>query len=195
MATQTGSFGSSDGRGKLLKDSAVVVAVLTTFGGIAVAAINVLPKIMEPDHQASSEPLPKTVEWSPYGEVEHVKPDGSEISVTGISAKDVEGLVVGIGPRPGGEYWTAPATVANGEWTAVVTTDSGLPSDYKMKVWYRIRPSESKGAGLTFRLDPPPPSPSPSPSSPADIAACAAQHGDACFNQPGWQQPSVYQGG
>ena len=168
------------------------VAKLTMIGGLGAALIAAIPPVLDTlsSEHAVATPLPAQIEWSPYGEVEHVVPDGPRVTVSGRSADDVDRIVVGIGPRSsGGMYWTGPAAIHDGEWTALVPTDEGLPANYTMKVWYQTTGSERRLAALSVRFDP---TPTPAPS-PDDAAACAAQYGDACFTGPGWQAPSVYQ--
>jgi hypothetical protein len=172
--------------------SAAKLALIGVLGAAVITAV--VPAgfdWLKPD-SVPTPTLPITqIDGSRFGAIDSFSVEGPEVSVGGWALNNVESVVVGIGPRPDGkQYWTAVANVENEKWSVVVPVSSGLPADYKTKVWYQTRTGGVHSA--SFRMEPAYPTPPPMPN---DIATCAALYGDACFTGPGWQPPSVYQGG
>jgi hypothetical protein len=148
---------------------------------------------------------PTPIRPSPRGSFDQVaiNDSGTAVTVAGSAEKDIDSVVVLVGPRQsGGQYWANSTNVVNGQWKLVVATDPHVPVPYQIKAFYRERE-----AGATYRLQQdgavirdashfsmPETGPTPTPPAPPEpLVSCAEQHGDSCFNGPGWGPPSVYQ--
>ncbi|HEY5842900.1 MAG TPA: hypothetical protein VIU87_15825 [Mycobacterium sp.] len=177
-------------------------ARLAMIGGVATALIAGAPAIInaiQPENGHSgtataAPPQPTTItptvlETSPLGSIDQVAIAGSDITVTGSAAADVGSVVVVIPRQADGarDYWVATTDVYDQHWKAVIETDLPLPSPLKTTAHYNRRFDGQAFAGLSFQKDPPSPAPGPTD----DVVNCAVVHGDACFNGPGWGQPSV----
>ncbi|WP_142392591.1 hypothetical protein [Mycobacterium sp. 3519A] len=132
------------------------------------------------------------VQESPLGAVEKVKSNesGSEVTVSGWAAHDVDDVVVLVGPKlPDGGYWVANAAVRDKHWNVVVETGPKIAQGYSVTAYF------NRGIRLAVEakpLDWPSPTPPTPPPVPADITQCAALYGQQCFTDPAWGPPSVY---
>ena len=136
----------------------------------------------------------KVIETSPFGSVGKVTTNesGSEVTVTGWAESGVDDVVVLIGPRPSDKtFWTAKAPVTGQHWDVVVKTDPKIEPGYSVTAYF------NRGVHLVADFEPlnyPLPTPPPTPPAlPTDITQCAALYGQACFTDPAWGPPSVYQ--
>ena len=183
------------------KQGGIAVAVITTVGGIIVAALNQIG-VFDKGPSPSAGPAPTTIsnppqQTSPLGSMDKVEINaaGTEVTVTGSARKDVDSVAVMVGPRQsGGQYWASQASVFNQQWKVEVATDPRLPQPYTIDTRYH---SVSGGAAsesafkFTFFQGTEPTTP---PAPPNQIVNCAEQNGPNCFNGPGWGgPPSVYQ--
>ena len=201
--------------------SVAKIGMISTIGGTLLTAV-VAPIVLAVTHNNSSgganppgptitpgqtiTPTPDNPTQGSFDQVA-INDSGTEVTVTGSAEKDVDSVVVLIGPRQsGGQYWAASADVVNQQWKLVVATDPHIPVPYQIKAYYR---QHDKGADyrqragtaaiqntsyFTFQQGTPTPTPTPTPPG-GSIVSCAEQYGDSCFNGPGWGPPSVYQSG
>ncbi|OBG24643.1 hypothetical protein [Mycobacterium sp. 852002-51057_SCH5723018] len=148
---------------------------------------------------------PTRIQPSPRGSFDQVaiNDSGTAVTVAGSAEKDVDSVVVLVGPRQsGGQYWANSTNVVDGQWKLVVATDPHVPVPYQIKAFYREREAgayyrlrEDNGAirdASHFSIPETGPTPTP-PPPPEPLVSCAEQHGDSCFNGPGWGPPSVFQ--
>lgn len=136
---------------------------------------------------------PKLDKTSTLGSFDQVaiNESGTAVTVTGSAAKDVDGVVVLIGPRQsGGQYWANSTNVVNQHWTLVVTTDPHVPAPYEIKAYYRERAGSATTRGAPYVTPRQTGTPPPPPGKP--VLLCAEQHGDSCFDGPGWGPPSIF---
>jgi hypothetical protein len=185
----------------------VSAAKLTMIGTISAAVVTAGGVVLAANHNSVSvsntsgaQTLKPTLnQTSPQGSFDQVSINdaGTEVTVAGSAEKDVDSVVVLIGPRAsGGQYWANSANVVDGQWKLAVATDPHVPVPYEIKAYYRQRPSSApvhSASYVTFAQATPSPTPTPSPAAP--VVNCAEQYGDTCFNGPGWGPPSVYQSG
>jgi len=184
------------------KQGGIAVAVITTVGGIIVAAVNLIG-VFDKGPPSSTGPTPTTIsnppqQTSPLGSMDKVEINaaGTEVTVMGSARKDVDSVAVMVGPRQsGGQYWASQASVFNQQWKVEVATDPRLPQPYTIDTRYH---SVSGGAAsesafkFTFFQGTEPTTPPAPPTN--QIVNCAEQNGPNCFNGPGWGgPPSVYQ--
>jgi hypothetical protein len=180
------------------KQGGIAVAVITTVGGIIVAAVNLIGVF---DKGPPSVPTPTTIsnppqQTSPLGSMDKVEINaaGTEVTVTGFARKDVDSVAVMVGPRQsGGQYWASQASVFNQQWKVEVATDPRLPQPYTVDTRYHSVGAASESAfKFTFFQGTESTTPPAPPTNP--IVNCAEQNGPNCFNGPGWGgPPSVYQ--
>lgn len=171
-------------------------------GTISAAALGAIGVIIAANHNNVSVSTPTTTptvkvtssQPPPQGSFDEVAVNdaGTEVTVAGRADKDVDSVVVMIGPRKsGGQYWASSAPVVDGQWTLAVATDPQVPKPYKLKAYFHQRPPDAvpvhTASYVTFAQDPPSPSPQPNPA--AQVVNCAEQYGDSCFNGPGWSPP------
>ncbi len=181
--------------------SVAKMTMIGTIGGALVTAVATIFVAIGPGDDSGgttgTEPTtitPTLTEKSRLGSFDQVAINGSrsEVALTGSAEKNVESVVVLIGPRhAGGQFWAASANVVDEQWNVVVATEPQLPEPYQIKAFYRVRASDvagiQKASGFTFQTtDPPPPPPAPE-------VICAVEHGDSCFTGPGWGTPSIYE--
>ena len=136
---------------------------------------------------------PKPEKTSTLGSFDQVaiNESGTAVTVTGSAAEDVDGVVVLIGPRQsGGQYWANSTNVVNQHWTLVVTTDPRVPVPYEIKAYYRERAGSATTRGAPYVTPRQIGTPPPPPGKP--VLLCAEQHGDSCFDGPGWGPPSIF---
>ena len=108
MATHAHDLGNSF---SAAKQGGVAVAVITTVGGIIVAALNLIG-VFDKGPPPSTGPTPTTIsnptqQTSPLGSMDKVEINaaGTEVTVTGSARKDVDSVAVMVGPRQsGGQY-------------------------------------------------------------------------------------------
>jgi hypothetical protein len=180
------------------KQGGIAVAVITTVGGIIVAAVNLIGVF---DKGPPSVPTPTTIsnppqQTSPLGSMDKVEINaaGTEVTVTGFARKDVDSVAVMVGPRQsGGQYWASQASVFNQQWKVEVATDPRLPQPYTVDTRYHSVGAASESAfKFTFFQGTESTTPPAPPTN--QIVNCAEQNGPNCFNGPGWGgPPSVYQ--
>jgi hypothetical protein len=186
--------------------------MISTIGGALVTAV-VAPIVLAVTHDNGSggptstgetiRPTPSEGPTQGSFDQVSINESGTEVTVTGSAEKDVDSVVVLIGPRQsGGQYWAASANVVNQQWKLVVATDPHVPVPYQIKAYYRQHENGAdywqragsaaiqSASHFTFPRSTPTPTPTPSPGS---IVSCAEQYGDSCFNGPGWGPPSVFQ--
>ena len=190
--------------------SVAKMGMIGTIGAAVVTAITTIVLGVSHDNGSDSTKAtgqtskPKEINPSPLGAVDQVaiNPSGTEVTLTGSAQKDVDSVVVLIGPRQsGGQYWAASANVVNQQWKAAVATDPHVPEPYEIKAYYRqqVVGSAVQGASYFISFISPrpadPPTTAPPSQPPGLVVNCAEQYGDKCFNGPGWGPPSVYQSG
>jgi hypothetical protein len=133
---------------------------------------------------------------SSQGSVDKVEINGAgtEVTVTGSAAKDVDSVAILVGPREsGGQFWANVGSVSNQQWQLTVATDPHIPEPYTIEARYHSagRAAVTETAfKVTFQATEPT-TPPPSPRN--QIVNCAEQYGPNCFDSPGWGPPSVYQ--
>jgi hypothetical protein len=148
---------------------------------------------------------PTPIQQSPRGSFDQVaiNDSGTAVTVAGSAEKDVDSVVVLVGPRQsGGQYWANSTNVVNGQWKLVIATDPHVPVPYQIKAFYRERQAGAgyrrhEGSGAVrdashFSFPETGPTPTPTPP-PGPLVSCAEQNGDSCFNGPGWGPPTVFQ--
>ncbi|MCV7100138.1 hypothetical protein [Mycobacterium palustre] len=197
--------------------SVAKMGLIGTLGAAAVGAVtSIVIAVMHdgsvPNASAGGTPAPTTITSpkpirpSPRGSFDQVaiNDSGTAVTVAGSAAKDIDSVVVLVGPRQsGGQYWANSTNVVNGRWQLVVATDPHVPVPYQIKAFYRereagasYRPNQD-GAVIRdvsrFSMPQSGPTPTPTPAPPEPLLSCAEQHGDSCFDGPGWGPPSVYQ--
>jgi hypothetical protein len=186
----------------------VSAARITAYGTVGVAIIGAIAALIntlvgnDNSHGASTEPAPTTISHPPMSQISNlgsvdkveINGSGTEVTVTGSAEKDVDSVVVLVGPRAsGGQYWANVANVSNQQWQLSVATDPHLPEPYTIEARYHT----VSGAAVTPRAfkvtfqGATPTTPPPPPGN--QIVNCAEQFGPNCFNGPGWGPPSVYQ--
>jgi hypothetical protein len=183
------------------KQGGIAVAVITTVGGIIVAALNQIG-VFDKGQSPMQGPMPTTIsnpqqQPSPLGSMDKVEINaaGTEVTVTGSARKDVDSVAVMVGPRQsGGQYWAGQADVFNRQWKVEIATDPRLPQPYTIDTRYHSvgggAASESAFKFTLFQGTEPTTTPPPT----NQIVSCAEQNGPNCFNGPGWEgPPSVYQ--
>jgi hypothetical protein len=200
----------ADGEGASL--SVAKIGLIGTIGAAIVAGIPSVIIAITLDNgsggttsagQTFKPPLDKTSAQGSFDQVA-INDSGTEVTVTGSAEKDVDSVVVLIGPRQsGGQYWANSANVVNGQWKLAIATEPHVPVPYEIKAYYRQREvgadyRQREGSGAIqdasyFAFKRTGPTPTPTPTPPGSIVSCAEQHGDSCFNGPGWGPPSVFQ--
>ena len=183
--------------------SAAKIALIGTIATAAISAVATIGVALVGDD--NSPPPPDkggtVIQSSPMGSVGTVTPSksGSEVTVTGWAASDVDNVVVLIGPRSSEEpYWVGKAPVSGERWETVVKTGPHIEPGYTVAAYFNrgisINPIPGvqgvlgKPMNFTTPVTPPP----PQPAIPADITQCAAQYGDRCFTGPNWGPPAIY---
>jgi hypothetical protein len=190
-------------------DDSLSAAKLTLYGGIATALITTVGGIIvafshDNGPGVSTGPTPTVISHpkmkrvSNQGSVDKVEinPSGTEVTVTGSAAKDVDSVAVMIGPRESGgqQYWANMGKVSSQQWQVKVATDPHLPEPYTIDTRYhtaRDGATSENAFKFTFQETGPTTPPPPSPTN--QIVNCAKQFGPDCFNGPGWGPPSIYQ--
>lgn len=188
--------------------ASVSAAKIAAYGTVGVTLIGTIGTVVtmlighDSGTSASPGPAPTTISHptpnqpSSQGSVDKVEINGSgtEVTVTGSAAKDVDSVAVLIGPREsGGQYWANLARVSDQQWKLTIATDPRLPEPYTIEARYhtatRVGASEA-----AFKITFPETEPTTPPPAPTNqIVNCAEQYGPNCFNGPGWGPPSVYQ--
>jgi hypothetical protein len=191
-----------DGEGDSV--SVAKMGMIGTIGAAVVTAITTIVLGVTHDSGADSTKAtgqtftPKVDNPSPLGSLDQVaiNPSGTEVTITGSAEKNVDSVVVLIGPRQsGGQYWAASANVVNQQWKLAVATDPHVPEPYEIKAYYRQQVVGSTVQGASYFTSPRPAETPTTTMPPAPVVSCAEQFGDKCFNGPGWGPPSVYQSG
>ncbi len=187
----------SSSTAKFAMIAGIGTALVTTIGSIVIAIgqhpnDGGAPK--ETPAQTSTVITPPPPDDSALGWLDKVTIEdaGSQVAVTGGAARNVESVVVMIGPRQsGGQYWAAGADVFDRRWSLVVATDPSLPTPYEIKAYFKKRPgADVRPASWNIpRATTPVPAPTPVPGQ---EAACAVESGDSCFKGPGWGAPTIY---
>jgi hypothetical protein len=195
-----------DGEGDSV--SVAKMGMIGTIGGAVVTAITTI--VLGVSHDGGTDTpkaagqtfTPKVVSPSPLGAVDQVaiNQSGTEVTITGSAEKNVDSVVVLIGPRQsGGQYWAASANVVNQQWKLAVATDPHVPEPYEIRAYYRQQVEGAAGGapiqGAAYFISPRPAETPTTTPPPAPVVNCAEQFGDQCFNGPGWGPPSVYQSG
>jgi hypothetical protein len=179
----------------------VTPIAISAFNGSSGGNVSVTPVATPTTSAVATPPPPPT----PRGSIDQVAVNatGTAVTVTGSAEKDVDRVIVLVGPRQsGGQYWANSANVVNGQWELVVATEPHVPLPYKTKAYFGgreagsyYRPREGSAPiqeASYFSLPETGPTPTPTPP-PGPLVNCAEQQGDSCFNGPGWGPPSVYQ--
>ncbi len=189
-----------DGEGDSV--SVAKMGMIGTIGAAVVTAITTIVLGVTHDSGADSTKAtgqtftPKVDNPSPLGSLDQVaiNPSGTEVTITGSAEKNVDSVVVLIGPRQsGGQYWAASANVVNQQWKLAVATDPHVPEPYEIKAYYRQQVVGSAIQGASYLISPRPADTPTTTPPPAPVVNCAEQYGDRCFTGPGWGPPSVYQ--
>jgi hypothetical protein len=182
------------------KQGGIAVAVITTVGGVIVAALNQVGVF----HKESSPPPPPTPttissppqQTSPLGSMDKVEINaaGTAVTVTGSARKDVDSVAVMVGPRQsGGQYWANQGNVFNEQWKVEVAVDPRLPQPYTIDTRFHtvsVGAATASAYKFTFFQGTDPTTPTQPPNQ---IVNCAEQQGPDCFNGPGWGgPPSVF---
>ena len=178
-----------DGEGDSV--SVAKMGMIGTIGAALVTAITTIVVAVSLDNGQS------LVYTSPHGSFDQVAINGSgtKVTVTGSAEKDIDSVVVLIGPRQsGGQYWAASANVFNQQWKLVVATEPHVPVPYEIRAYYRQRAGGSAAtqSASYFAFQRTTPTPPPTPPPPRQEVNCAEQFGDSCFTGPGWGPPSVF---
>lgn len=186
----------------------VSAARITAYSGIGVALISAVAGVItvavshdngnagSTGSTATTISHPTLTRTSSQGSVDKVEINGSgtEVTVTGSAAADVDSVAILVGPRDsGGQFWANVGNVSNQQWKLTVATDPHIPEPYTIEARYHSagRPATTAAAfKVTFQATEPT-TPPPSPTN--QIVNCAEQYGSNCFNSPGWGPPSVYQ--
>jgi hypothetical protein len=202
-------------RGSLspVQQGGIAAAVITTVGGIIVAALNNYTPHIKPvtspvpssamaspsGATASKESTWTTITPPPLGQGSDQGPvdkyavndSGTEVKVWGHAEKDTDGMIVLIGPQPSGGFWPAFANVVNYQWQADIATAPQISEGYKIWAIPHTPSGHASSHPVKFTFQGTDPS-STTPSPPPDLN-CAVQHGPDCFKGPGWGPPTVYQ--
>ena len=178
-----------DGEGDSV--SVAKMGMIGTIGAALVTAITTIVVAVSLDNGQS------LVNTSPHGSFDQVAINGpgTKVTVTGSAEKDIDSVVVLIGPRQsGGQYWAASANVFNQQWKLVVATEPHVPVPYEIRAYYRQRAGGSAAtqSASYFAFQRTTPTPPPTPPPPRQEVNCAEQFGDSCFTGPGWGPPSVF---
>ena len=184
--------------------SVAKMGLIGTIGGALVTAVApIVLAVIHDDGSGGTNSVRHTIKptltmTSTLGSFDQVaiNESGTEVTVAGSAEKDVDSVVVLIGPRrSGGQYWANSANVVNQQWKLVVTTDPHVPEPYEIKAYYRQRSGNAAIQGASYFI-PQQTAPTPTPTPPpGPVLNCAEQYGDSCFNGPGWGPPSVFQSG
>jgi hypothetical protein len=173
--------------GRSIAKIGVIGTVVTAAATVAVAVGGWFLDDPKPDTGGTQ------TQTSPLGAVGKVKSNesGSEVTVTGWAANDVDDVVVLVGPKSSdGEYWVANASVRDHRWGVVVETGPKVAPGYSVTAYF------NRGIRLAVEakpLDwPIPATPTPPPPNPTAITQCAAVYGASCFTDPAWGPPAVY---
>jgi hypothetical protein len=174
----------------------VSVAKMEMIGMIGAALVTAVTTIVVAvSHDNGQTITPSLVKTSSLGSFDQVAINGSgtEVTVIGSAEKDVDSVVVLIGPRQsGGQYWAASANVFNQQWKLVVATEPHVPVPYEIRAYYRQRgggrAATQSASYFAFQRT----TPTPTPPPPGQEVNCAEQLGDSCFTGPGWGPPSVF---
>lgn len=185
--------------------SAARIAAYGTVGVALIGAIGTVVTVLishDTGTTVSAGPPPTTISHptpnqpSSQGSVDKVEINGSgtEVTVIGSAAKDVDSVAVLVGPREsGGQYWANMVNVSNQQWKLTIATQPRLPEPYTIEARYhtatRVGASETAFKIIFQATEPTTPPPSPT----NQIVNCAEQLGPNCFNGPGWGPPSIYQ--
>ena len=186
------------------KDSVSVakMGMIGTIGAALVTAVTtIVVAVSHDDGSGSTNPAGQTIKptldkTSALGSFDlvSINESGTEVTVTGSAEKDVDNVVVLIGPRQsGGQYWANSAAVVNGQWKLSVATEPHVPVPYEIKAYYGQRPGSPAMQGFSYLISQGTPTTATPTPTPGSIVSCAEQHGDSCFNGPGWGPPSVFQ--
>jgi len=180
-------------------------------GAVATVLVGVIPNLW------SHAPEPAT-EKSDLVSFNQLQLNGTGgVTVSGSTENDVKatGVVVSIGPKPEGGYWSGFGKVENQQWQADVATeppgqetqikdayyyaslDAPAPGSPKPKVTTeparpagRLVPETASENVLMFAFQPPPTT-SPAPV-PDELMHCVEQFGPKCFDGPEFGPTSVY---
>ena len=170
--------------------SVAKMGMIGTIGAALVTAITTIVVAVSHDNGSGGTDstgqtiTPSLVKTSTLGSFDQVAINGSgtEVTVTGSAEKDVDSVVVLIGPRQsGGQYWAASANVFKQQWKLVVAAEPHVPVPYEIKAYYRQR--ASGGAAIQsasyFTFQRTAPTPTPTPTPPGQEVNCAEQFGDS----------------
>jgi hypothetical protein len=186
----------------------VSAARITAYSGVGVALIGAIAAIITGVSHDNGNGIPtgptptiishpKLTRVSNQGSVDKVEINGSgtEVTVTGSAAEDVDSVAVMIGPRKsGGQYWANVGNVSNQQWKLTIATDPHLPDPYTVEARYHsVGGGAASESAFKFIFQGTDPTTPPPPSPTNQIVNCAEQLGPNCFNGPGWGPPSVYQ--
>jgi|SoiMethySBSTD1v2_1073268.scaffolds.fasta_scaffold602737_1 hypothetical protein len=182
-------------------------------GAVATVLVGVIPNLW------SHAPEPAT-EKSDLVSFNQLQLNGTGgVTVSGSTENDVKatGVVVSIGPKPEGGYWSGFGKVENQQWQADVATEPPW-QNYQIKAAYyygsldapapapgspkpkvtteparpagRLVPETASENVLMFAFQPPPTT-SPAPV-PDELMHCVEQFGPKCFDGPEFGPTSVY---
>ena len=188
-----------DGEGDSV--SVAKMGMIGTIGAALVTAVTTMVVAVSHDNGSGGTGstgqtiTPSLVKASTLGSFDQVAINGSgtEVTVTGSAEKDVDSVVVLIGPRQsGGQYWAASANVFNQQWKLVVATEPHVPVSYEIRAYYRQRAGGSAATQSASYFAFQRTTPTPTPPPPGQEVNCAEQFGDSCFTGPGWGPPSVF---
>src|ERR1700753_3751404 len=145
--------------------SVAKMGMIGTIGGAVVTAITTI--VLGVTHDSGSDTskpagqtfTPKVLTASPLGSFDQVaiNESGTEVTITGSAEKDVDSVVVLIGPRQsGGQYWAASASVVNQQWKLAVATEPHVPEPYEIKAYYRQQVTPAPVHGVSYVISPRP---------------------------------------
>ena len=170
----------------------VSVAKMGMIGTIGAALVTAITTIVVAVSLDNGQSLVKTSTLGSFDQVA-INGSGTEVTETGSAEKDVDSVVVLIGPRQsGGQYWAASANVFNQQWKLVVATEPHVPVSYEISAYYRQRAGGSAATQSASYFAFQRTTPTPTPPPPGQEVNCAEQFGDSCFTGPGWGPPSVF---
>ncbi len=212
------AHGPGDSGSKLALYGSIGTALIVAAAFIIVGMMNHDPVF--PVSTTSSTPAPgppPKPDYVSFNKLQMNETGG--VTVSGVAEKDVNatGVVVAIGPKPSGGYWSGFGNVLGQHWQADVAIDPPWQNYTISAAYYYGRPGgappvpkatsepavpavapagrlvseTTRQSALMVAFDP---GPTTSPPPPPDqLVTCVEQFGPSCFNGPEFGPPSVYQ--
>lgn len=177
----------------------VVIALITTIGGIATLVLD--RNSVDSKGQLTAAVTSAAITSAPTAtSLPNGRPDtglrfspliNGKLTVSGSTLNDVTGMYVVIGPKSSGGYDTGCGNVVNQRWQTEVTTDVSWPSYPLVTVpayGSCVVATSASAFKFTFQGTE---TPTPPPSD--EILECAKQNGPSCFDRPGFGSPTIYE--